>query len=292
MLTIGQLAATAGVTVRAVRHYHQCGLLAEPPRDASGYRRYDAQAVVDLVRIKTLAEAGVPLARIQELQGASPAEFARAITEIDDGLRRRLGELTRHRRRIAELAGGERLFLPAEIVDILTELRAMGVSERTVRTERDAWILMVAVSPEQIPGWVREKRAALDDPDFRRIYLACDEAFDWDPDDPRLADLARQMAAWADRSRDAGQRPDGWGSVSAPVVEVINSAITVASPAWRRLSEISVQPGDPDAAGPAGGGSAAGPAGDGLAAGSATGAGAEDRPADLGQPLAGVRRVE
>lgn len=39
MITIGQLAAYAGVTIKAVRHYHQRGLLAEPPRDASGYRR-------------------------------------------------------------------------------------------------------------------------------------------------------------------------------------------------------------------------------------------------------------
>ena len=38
MLTIGQLAAYAGVTVRAVRHYHQVGLLPEPERDASGCR--------------------------------------------------------------------------------------------------------------------------------------------------------------------------------------------------------------------------------------------------------------
>jgi hypothetical protein len=44
MLTIGQLAAYAGVTVRAVRHYHQIGLLPEPERDASGYRRYGATA--------------------------------------------------------------------------------------------------------------------------------------------------------------------------------------------------------------------------------------------------------
>jgi hypothetical protein len=35
MLTIGQLAAYAGVTVRAVRRYHQTGLLPEPERDAS-----------------------------------------------------------------------------------------------------------------------------------------------------------------------------------------------------------------------------------------------------------------
>ena len=87
MLTIGQLAATAGVTVRTVRYYHQVGLLPEPERDASGYRRYGAQAAVDLVRIRTLADAGVPLARVDALLRARPAEFAAAIGDIDSALR-------------------------------------------------------------------------------------------------------------------------------------------------------------------------------------------------------------
>ena len=59
MLTISQLATYAGVTVRAVRHYHQIGLLPEPERDTSGYRRYGAKAVVSLIKIRTLASAGV-----------------------------------------------------------------------------------------------------------------------------------------------------------------------------------------------------------------------------------------
>ena len=59
MLTIGQLAAYVGVTVRAVRHYHQVGLLPEPERDASGYRS-DGTAlgwlgVVGLVLLMTFA---------------------------------------------------------------------------------------------------------------------------------------------------------------------------------------------------------------------------------------------
>jgi DNA-binding transcriptional MerR regulator len=39
LITIGQLADYAGVTIKAVRVYHDRGLLPEPPRDASGYRR-------------------------------------------------------------------------------------------------------------------------------------------------------------------------------------------------------------------------------------------------------------
>jgi DNA-binding transcriptional MerR regulator len=65
MITISQLAKHAGVTVRAVRHYHQIGLLAEPERDQSGYRAYDARAVVRLIKIRTLADAGVPLVRVE-----------------------------------------------------------------------------------------------------------------------------------------------------------------------------------------------------------------------------------
>ncbi len=109
MLTISQLAAYAGVTVRAVRHYHQIGLMPEPARDVSGYRTYDAADVVRLIRIRTLAEAGVPLARVQELLDATPEEFGEAVAQIDAELRAKIRELQEHRRRIARLAAGDSL---------------------------------------------------------------------------------------------------------------------------------------------------------------------------------------
>jgi DNA-binding transcriptional MerR regulator len=93
MLTIGQLAAYAGVTVRAVRHYHQIGLLPEPERDASGYRRYGARAVVSLIKIRTLASAGVPLSQIGRLLEADTPAFAEAISMIDGHLREEIERL-------------------------------------------------------------------------------------------------------------------------------------------------------------------------------------------------------
>ncbi|MFB7843584.1 MerR family transcriptional regulator [Microbacterium sp. NPDC056052] len=69
MLTIGQLATHAGVTAKAIRVYHAEGLLPEPERDSSGYRRDGAQAIIDLTRIVTVAHAGVPLARIPGICG-------------------------------------------------------------------------------------------------------------------------------------------------------------------------------------------------------------------------------
>jgi DNA-binding transcriptional MerR regulator len=187
MITIGQLARYAGVTIKAVRHYHARGLLPEPPRDSSGYRRYSAEDAVNLVKIRTLAEAGIPLARIKELLAADPDRFAAAITDIDNRLQERMAELGRTRERIARLRGGDRLFVSAEVADFLDQLRRLGVSQRTVQMERDLWIVLQSVSPQQAAALIADKREAINDPEFQAIYLDHDAAFDWSPEDPRLS---------------------------------------------------------------------------------------------------------
>ena len=236
MLTIGQLADYVGVTVRAVRHYHQRGLLPEPERDASGYRRYGAQAVVDLIRIKTLADAGVPLARIQALLVAEPGQFAQGVAQIDRALRRRIRDLEQQRRRIAELAAGDRLFLPDEVVGLLDELRRLGVSQRAVDMERDGWILLAARFPGRAAGLAKDKRSDLADPEFRRLYLACDQAFDWDPADPRLEEVADAMVAFAARHRPDPDR----ATLDDPVaVDLLSSPPGGTSPAWERLLQLT-----------------------------------------------------
>ncbi|WP_328686897.1 MerR family transcriptional regulator [Streptomyces caniferus] len=227
MLTISQLAATAGVTVRTVRHYHHVGLLPEPERDASGYRRYSAQAAVDLIRIRTLADAGVPLARVDALLHAQPAEFASALTDIDAALQRKIDQLAEYRRRIAELASGERLVLPPEVVAILERMRGLGVSELRVRLERDSWILMQALDPGAMPQRIREKNAGFDDPETTRLYLACDQSVDWDPDDPRLDRLIDDLDAWEIEHERDSSRPEN--------LKLIVSRIVEESPAWQRI---------------------------------------------------------
>jgi DNA-binding transcriptional MerR regulator len=246
MLTIGQLADYVGVTVRAVRHYHQRGLLPEPDRDASGYRRYGAQAVVDLIRIKTLADAGVPLARIGALLGAGPEEFGRAIAQIDDTLAARIRDVEQQRRRIADLAAGDRLFLPAEVAGLLDRLRQIGVSDRSIQMERDGWILLSARSAGQAAAMANQKREGLDDPEFRRVYLGFDQAYGWDRDDPRLDGLADAMVAFAARhapgsgqeqDQEPGQRQDP--SVDPVAMSLLSSQPGSLSPAWERVMQLA-----------------------------------------------------
>ncbi|MGX1480347.1 UNVERIFIED_CONTAM: DNA-binding transcriptional MerR regulator [Streptomyces canus] len=82
VITIGQLARYVGVSIKTIRVYHDKGLLPEPDRDASGYRRYGANDAIELVKIRTLAEAGVPLARIRALRSATHEEFQQALQEM------------------------------------------------------------------------------------------------------------------------------------------------------------------------------------------------------------------
>ena len=230
MITIGQLARYAGVTIKAVRHYHKVGLLPEPERDHSGYRRYRAQDAIDLVKIRTLAEAGVPLAKVAELLRADEEEFASAITGIDEALRRKEEEIRLARERVVKLKAGN-LFLTPEAAAMLEKLREIGVSERGVTMEREVWVLMQAVAPDEAAVWLADKAEALEDPEFQRIYLEYDEAFEWSPDDPRLPALAKRAAAW---TADRAQMPVADPEITALAME----AAGASSPAWNRMAKL------------------------------------------------------
>ena len=251
MLTISQLASYAGVTVRAVRHYHATGLLPEPERDHSGYRRYDAKAVVELIKIRTLAEAGVPLARVQELLEADEDELAAAVAEIDQRLRREIRERQAHRRQIARLAAGDSLSLPGEVVGYLDELRARGVPEALVEGERDGWILMAARWPDRIPELMADKLAQLEDPRTVQLYRLIDDLLQRGPDDERLnavADLIAEMAEQAAERGDLDRQNeeldddayvaliDSFASDSHPLVERLQQLMTERGwSGWSRM---------------------------------------------------------
>jgi DNA-binding transcriptional MerR regulator len=239
-ITIGQLAAYAGVTIKAVRHYHQRGLLEEPPRDSSGYRRYTAQHAIDLVKIKALAEAGVPLARIKELLAANPDRFAAAVTEIDRNLQERAKELRRARQRIARLSAGDRLFVSAEAADFLDHLHELGVSERAVQMERDGWILLQSAAPKEAAIWLADKIEAINDPEFRAIYLTYDAAYGWSPDDRRLGALAARAERWMAKRH--GRPKGGEVSVVDPnIAQLVATSPGASSPAWDKLTEIAAE---------------------------------------------------
>jgi len=244
MLTISQLAAYAGVTVRAVRHYHHIGLMPEPVRDGSGYRMYSAADVVRLIRIRTLAEAGVPLARVEQLLDATPAEFSEAVTQIDAGLRAQVRELQEHRRRIARLAAGDSLAVPAEVVTYLDKLRACGISEAIVEGERDGWILVAARWPKKIPEFMVDKVAQLDDPRTVQLYRLIGELLDEGMDEDRLGAVADLIVEMTEESAERGELDRHSEEMSDDAfIGLIDSFAADAHPMIERLQELMLERG-------------------------------------------------
>ena len=69
-LTIGGLAAAAGVNIETIRYYERRGLLSPAGRTAAGYRQFDADDVWRLAFIRRAKDLGFTLAEIGDLLGA------------------------------------------------------------------------------------------------------------------------------------------------------------------------------------------------------------------------------
>ena len=77
----------------------------------------------------------------------------------------------------------------------LDRLRELGIPERAIQMERDAWILVAAQIPAQMPALMAIKRSQIDDPAVSAMYLDLVEAAEWEVDDPRLPAVADRLVA-------------------------------------------------------------------------------------------------
>jgi len=82
---VGELARIAGVTVRALHHYDDLGLLVPSERTQAGHRLYSAADVERLYRLLALREVGLPLDEIAPLLDRHDG--------IADTVRRHLGRV-------------------------------------------------------------------------------------------------------------------------------------------------------------------------------------------------------
>jgi len=85
--TVGELSRLTGVTVRALHHYDEIGLVRPSQRSAAGYRIYNDADVLRLQQVLVFRELGVPL-----------EEIGTAIDRASD----RAALLRKHRHELAE----------------------------------------------------------------------------------------------------------------------------------------------------------------------------------------------
>jgi DNA-binding transcriptional MerR regulator len=193
-VTIGQAAAFAGVTVKTVRHYHRHGLIEEPRRDASGYRRYGSADLLRLVQVRTLAAAGVPLAEIGAILDADPDRFATTLVDVERRLTDRINDLIARRDTLHRLATGDRALLPDRALALLDRAADFGFTPDDVTMARDGLVLIRALVPEGFDDYLSRVERALDDPRYMSLIKRMWCAAEWEPDDPRVDELATAMA--------------------------------------------------------------------------------------------------
>lgn len=80
---IGDAAAFVGTTPRAIRHYHEIGLLPEPVRGGDDRRRYGYEDMIRLLWIRRAADAGIALDDIRD--AFADADTASAGADSKDG---------------------------------------------------------------------------------------------------------------------------------------------------------------------------------------------------------------
>ncbi|MFE5557495.1 MerR family transcriptional regulator [Streptomyces sp. NPDC056544] len=189
-LTIGQAAAFVDVTIKTVRHYHRLGLVAEPERDGSGYRRYRSADLLRLVQVRTLASAGVPLAEVADLLDADPERFAAALDDVRRRLDERIEDLIARRDTLHRLTDDDRVLLPDRARAVLDRLAELGFGPDYVAAQREALVLARALVPEVFDGFLTRLHRSLDDPEYVELTQRGADAASWDPDDPRIEELA------------------------------------------------------------------------------------------------------
>lgn len=193
-VTIGQAAAFVGVTVKTVRHYHKLDLAEEPERDSSGYRRYGSADLLRLVQVRTLAAAGVPLAETGPLLDADAALFTAKLADVERQLTERIEELTARRDMLHRLADGDRALLPDRAVALLERMADLGFTPDEAAATREGWVLARALVPEGFDDYLTHVEHALLDSRFVALLKRGAEAAAWEPDDPRIAELATAAA--------------------------------------------------------------------------------------------------
>jgi DNA-binding transcriptional MerR regulator len=184
-----EVAELAGVTVRTLRHYHQVGVLPEPSRGTNGYRSYDLAHVARLLRIRTLAELGVPLERVAAmLEDPADGAGAELLDELAAQLEQRIAQLQAQLSRVDDLrASRARPDLTPQLSAFIDAAGGPDQSE-LAGLEEDASVLMARLF-EAAPDDLHQLATVLSDVRRHEHYATFATAFESLPPDASEAEV-------------------------------------------------------------------------------------------------------
>jgi DNA-binding transcriptional MerR regulator len=220
-MRIGELAGLVGISTRAIRHYHDVGLLPEPARTANGYREYSLRDAVELARVRRLTELGLSLDEVADaLTGDAGRDLTEILRELDADLARQEAGLRQRRARLAQLlrqaeAGGQ----PSEQAPVSPGLAGLFGRMADVAAER--------------PG--PEPAMAAKDRDLMAMLETAAAA---------CGTVSRDTGARGTVSRGTGARGAGWLDVLARALDSDPGAVERAYAVYARLDELAGCPVD------------------------------------------------
>ncbi|WP_214407404.1 MerR family transcriptional regulator [Pseudonocardia lacus] len=216
-----ELAELAGTSVRAVRHYHEVGLLPLPGRRSNGYKQYGVSHLVRLLRIKRLVDLGFSLSRIAAM-GEDDHHPAEALRALDAELGATIERLRRARVELGLILRDHApTDLPAELAP------AAGAAGLSAADRSMVLVMSRVMGPEHVGAYAEMLRSRPTDPtdgEFDSLPVDADEA--------TRRDLAERMAPYIRRMRER------YPEAMAPDVDAPRGARFVAETAAAAMAEL------------------------------------------------------
>lgn len=196
-LSIGSLSKLSGVSIRALHHYDQIGLLQPSEVAESGYRYYDDAAIERLWQILFYRELDFPLAEIGEILDSPSFDRNRALTEHRNLLTQKRERLDRLIELVSNAMKGEQNmeFKPFDTseIDALREQYAEEAKSRWGNT--DAY----RESTKRAAQWTEVDKKRME-AESGEIFSGFAALVGTDPADARVQELVARWKAFISQS--------------------------------------------------------------------------------------------
>lgn len=133
---VGELAKQTGLTVRALHHYDEIGLLSPSERSAAGYRLYDGDDIARLLQILSLRQLGFSLDEIRDCLARPDLSLPQVLELHISRLRNGIELQRRLCSRLEAMAERLRSAETVSVEDFLETMEAMQMFEKHYTEEQ------------------------------------------------------------------------------------------------------------------------------------------------------------
>ncbi|WP_432132365.1 MerR family transcriptional regulator [Streptomyces tendae] len=195
---IGDAAAFAGTTPRAIRHYHAIGLLPEPERGADDRRRYGYDDMIRLLWIRKMADVGIALEDIRTTFEPG-TDIEQSLARLEESLAAKAAVIERQR---AAVRNWRESGDPLGLLSPLVTGRVRHLPPNSLRrsdldtllvTERIFGPLGAALQADRFIVLATHPELRAEDDRLTEAETALDDSVD--PDDYRVEEIAEQWCA-------------------------------------------------------------------------------------------------